>query len=103
MITYLSIYLSLAFLGLINATQRQKRIIFVFLYFFLVLFVGTRFETGCDFQTYANRFRLLPSGQDALSFSAEPGYFLFTFLVKKSGLDFIWINIFGAAIFFTIF
>lgn len=100
MVTYVSIYLSLAFLGIANISGRQREILFFCLYVFFILFVGTRFETGCDFQTYANRFKFLDSEYTSLSTITEPGYFLFTYLVKKAGLGFAWVNVLGAAVFF---
>lgn len=70
---------------------------------FFVLFVGTRVDTGCDFEGYLLRFKYLGEKYASLSDVNEPGYYLFTFLIKKAGLGFVWVNVLGAGIFFYFF
>ena len=101
MILYVSIFMLLATLGIANISSRTHSLIFVLLYVFFVLFVGARFDTGCDFTAYFLRFKyLLYTNVSSVFDITEPGYFLLSYLTKKAGLEFVWLNVFGAAIFF---
>lgn len=100
MYIYIFLYFFLAMLGLVTWSRGQTEFIYFILYILFVLFVGTRFDTGCDFYTYFWRFKLLKTDFSSLTSITEPGYFLFSVLIKKAGLDFVWVNVFGAAIFF---
>jgi hypothetical protein len=100
MFIYVAIYLMLGMLAFVTLSRHQLHVLFALLWVFFVLFVGTRLNTGCDFDGYARRFMLLNTDYNPLSGITEPGYYLLTALVKKSGLDFIWVNVIGAAIFF---
>jgi EpsG-like putative glucosyltransferase len=100
-IFYVSIFMSLAVLGMANVTPRQRTLFFSALYVFFVLFVGTRLDTGCDFTTYYLRFKyLLSNNIDSMFDTSEPGFFLLSYLTKKSGLAYVWLNVIAAAIFF---
>ena len=100
MIVYVSIYIVLSLLALSHIERSQQRIWFAFLYVFFVLFVGTRFETGCDFGAYLLRFKFLSAEFEPLANVAEPGYYLLSYLVKSFGLSLLWVNVFGALIYF---
>ncbi len=101
MILYVSIFVLLAILGIANVSSNQRAFLYVVLYGFFVLFVGARFNTGCDFSSYYLRFKyLLYTNATSLFDVTEPGYFLLSYLTKKAGLGFVWLNVFGAAIFF---
>ncbi len=98
---YVAIFLSLAMLGLSNLSSQKNTVLFIALYIFFVLFVGARFDTGCDFTAYYLRFKyLLYNDISSLADVTEPGYFLISYVTKKAGLDFVWLNVLGAAIFF---
>ena len=87
-------------LAYVNFPRKQESIVLGLLYFFFILFVGTRLDTGCDFETYFHRFRQLTPEYASLSSITEPGYYLLTFAIKKLGMDFVWVNVIGASIFF---
>lgn len=90
----------LAILGLGHFSGRLREFLFCVLFFFFVLFVGTRFETGCDFTGYLRRFQYLGAMNGPLLDITEPGYYLLSYLTKEAGLGFVWLNVFAASIFF---
>lgn len=93
--------MSLALLALANVSNRQKTLLFCALYVFFVIFVGARLDTGCDFSTYYLRFKyLFFNNIDSLFDTTEPGFFLISYLTKKAGLEYVWLNVFAAGIFF---
>ena len=67
----------------------------------LVLFMGTRLETGCDFSGYLHRFELLYN--DATFFNVirreEPGFHLLNWLVMELDLGYMWVNILASSIY----
>lgn len=97
---YLSVFAALALLGLARLSGKQARLWQVVLYLFLVVFVGTRVNVGCDFIAYFWRYQYLIPDFSALTSETEPGYFLFSALIKRMGLPFMWLNVAGAALFF---
>ncbi|MCB1704388.1 MAG: EpsG family protein [Halioglobus sp.] len=98
---YVAIFLALATVGIASRARQGNTFVFAVLYIFLVLFVGARFDTGCDFTAYYLRFKyLLHNNVASLSDITEPGYFLLSYATKEAGLGFVWLNVFGAAIFF---
>ncbi len=106
MFVYVGLYSLFALISLAQLSRsEQNRLVFLGLTF-LVFFVGTRFETGCDFNGYVSRFSSLTPAiglpLNALPTMAEPGYYLFTLLIKKAGLGFVWVNFLGAIIFFAL-
>ena len=101
MILYVFIFMSLAVLGMAKVSHRQRTFFFAALYVFFVLFVGTRLDTGCDFATYFLRFKyLLFNNINSLFDTSEPGFFLLSYLTKSAGLEYVWLNVFAAGIFF---
>ncbi len=100
MFLYVSIYMLLALLAMLHIERPRANYIFIVLYILFVLFVGTRYETGCDFFGYFSRFQMIGTRFESLAQITEPGYYLLSYLVKSSGLDFVWVNVFGALIFF---
>ena len=100
MFLYVSIYMLLSLLALLHIGKGRQGIVFLFLYMFFVLFVGTRLETGCDFYGYLVRFNVLGTELESFAQITEPGYYLLSYLVKSLGLGFVWVNFFGALIFF---
>ena len=71
---------------------REQRLLLFFLSFILILFVGTRFETGDDWGEYTKVFDKIPLVSDLwndngmfLLFRMEPGYILFNSVIKSFG------------------
>lgn len=102
MFVYFSVFSLLCFLGLSYTPEQHRRLLYGCLYVFFVIFVGARLDTGCDFTGYLNRFTYIDTGQRLgdVTAVAEPGYYVFTYVIKKLGLDYVWVNVFAAAIFF---
>lgn len=70
----------------------KKKALLFFLSFILILFVGTRFETGDDWGEYTKVFDRIPLIDDLwndsslfLLFRMEPGYILFNSVIKSFG------------------
>lgn len=70
----------------------KRKILLFFLSFILILFVGTRFETGDDWGEYTKVFDKIPLVSDLwndngmfLLFRMEPGYILFNSVIKSFG------------------
>lgn len=101
MILYLSIFLAMVFLGLMmNGRGQQNGALAVF-GVFLLLFMGTRDDTGCDFRAYEARFKYLYRDPSYMSYvdKEEPGFHWLNLLVHDLGLDYMWLNVFGSLIF----
>ncbi|MEM9255725.1 MAG: EpsG family protein [Pseudomonadota bacterium] len=97
---YFSIYLLLSVFSTLKLAGSLRTIVYLLLFVSLSLFVGTRLDTGCDFESYMQRFSQLPSDYASLAEITEPGYFLFTYLIKAAGLHFVWVNVLAAFLFF---
>lgn len=81
-----------SFLDCVNINEKARVLIILGLLFILVLFAGTRFETGNDWTEYTKVFKQLPEADTMLSnpalfalFRMEPGYILFNSIVKSFG------------------
>lgn len=96
---YLTVYSAFSLLGF-SLNDRQARIVVFFALAFLLWFMGTRYEVGCDFGGYLNRFYLAPETVDFedISKSGEPGFELLIRSVKAFDLDYMWLNVFASAI-----
>lgn len=101
MTVYLSIFLAMAFLGLMVKTRGQQDGALAVVGVFLLLFMGTREYTGCDFRAYLARFNFLYHDPSYLSYvtQEEPGFHWLNLLVHDLGLNFMWVNVFGSLIF----
>lgn len=101
MFIYLSIFFAIAFAGLTVKVRRKEDWALGFFGAFLLLFMGTRYETGCDYKTYETRFTSLYYQTDYRAFllREEPGFHMLNRLVHDMGLDFMWLNFFAAFIF----
>lgn len=101
MLLYLSVFLAMVFAGLfIRARKHQDMAMGVFGVFLLV-FMGTRNDTGCDFRAYEARFRYLYDDPSYMAYvqMEEPGFHWLNLLVHDLGLDYMWLNVFGSLIF----
>ncbi|MFP8781174.1 EpsG family protein [Hydrogenophaga sp. RWCD_12] len=101
MTVYLSIFLAMAFLGLMVKTRGQQDGALAVVGVFLLLFMGTRNDTGCDFRAYSARFMNLYHDPSYLSYvtQEEPGFHWLNLLVHDLGLSYMWLNVFGSLIF----
>lgn len=101
MFIYLSIYLAVAFVGLMTKTRGSQNLALGAFGAFLLLFMGTRYETGCDYEAYQARFNSLYADPNYLSYLnlEEPGFHMLNRLVHDLGLDYMWLNVFGSLIF----
>jgi len=104
MILYISIYLLLS-ASLFLAHSRRDHTVLVHIWIlFLVVFVGFRLDTGCDFGSYVHRynyFNISTSIRSILT-NIEPGFQLLTYLVKSNGFDYVWLNVLCAIGFFVL-
>ncbi len=100
---YIGIYILLAASLFLVRSKRDQQLLFYFWIFFLVVFVGSRLDTGCDFSSYVNRFKYFDVSTSVRKIvaDAEPGFQLFTYLVKSNGLNIFWFNTFCAMCFFV--
>lgn len=101
MLLYLSIFLAMVFAGLFVRTRSHQDIALGVFGVFLLLFMGTRNDTGCDFRAYQARFLSLYKDPSYLSYvgQEEPGFHWLNLLVHDLGLDYMWLNVFGSLIF----
>jgi hypothetical protein len=69
----------------------------------LVVFVGTRYWTGCDYEGYLLRFRYEYVNAEfyEMFVRREPGFHLLNWLIYYFEFDYVWLNVFSAAIFFA--
>lgn len=101
MIAYFSIFLALVFIGLHVKSKVQTNFALVVFGAFLLIFMGTRRDTGCDFSAYEARFRQLYSDTNYISILTreEPGFHLLNLYIHYLGLDYMWLNLIGSLIF----
>ena len=101
MTVYLSIFLAMAFLGLMVKTRGQQDGALAVVGVFLLVFMGTRNDTGCDFRAYYMRFQNLYHDSSYFSYigEEEPGFHWLNLLVHNLGLDYMWLNLFASLIF----
>jgi hypothetical protein len=101
MAVYVGIFLFLAFISLTAGTKQQEKVFVVLSCVFLFIFTGTRFETGCDYAAYLNRYNYYSPLETAMTAiqKKEGGFELLMHFVTSNGMDYMWLNIFSAAIF----
>lgn len=69
--------------------------------FGLFLFVGFRWQVGCDWTGYLNIFEITRQASiDEILNAREPGFGLLNLLIHAFELDYFWINVASAALFF---
>jgi len=104
MIVYISIYILLAASVFLARNSNDQKALVYFWLLFLVIFVGARLDTGCDFGAYVNRFRYfdITTSIGEIFANAEPGFQFLTYLVKSKGLSYVWFNLFCAIGFFIL-
>ena len=99
MFLYLGIYSCLA-LSAVGNYRKSHTVFFVVSGFFLVWFMGFRYEVGCDYFGYLNRWmNFNPEFELAhLLEGEEAGFALLMGSIKASGLDYTWLNVAASAI-----
>lgn len=96
---YLAIYSALA-LAAVGNRRRHHAIYFSFVAIFLVWFMGFRYETGCDYFGYLNRW-INYTSWSSIAQLVQGKEFGFEFLmgsIKYLGLDYTWLNAAASAI-----
>jgi len=79
-----------------------RGVIYRFFLLAIFVFVAFRFEVGCDWTGYYNRFLVWQSKDlEAALENREPGFSLLTYYVHELGLSYPYMNIFSAVMFFA--
>jgi EpsG family len=100
---YVAIYLLLCVLVPLGRSNGRKNIgLLAVVTVVLFLFVGFRWEVGCDWDGYLNIFQVTArmSAEEAVA-GREPGFLLLNVLLHDLELDYFYINVVGALVFFT--
>jgi len=94
MFIYVFIFLLLSFITIFFPKYKEQRLFLFIICFFLVMFAGTRFEVGCDFWGYLQRFNNVDENADPmLAFTmSEPSFQFITRFVKSAGWSYMWLN-----------
>lgn len=101
MFVYIGVYIFLVMAAIIHGKRSRKKNIIIFYCSFLLLFMGTRFEVGCDFIGYLHRF-LFEYDQFDLSYFItfkEPAFHILTATIRELDLGYMWLNISASAIY----
>lgn len=101
MFVYLAIFFALAIAGLNIKLKQQHGFALISFISFLLFFMGTRRDTGCDFGSYENRFNniYIDFNLESFLFREEPGFHLINILVKYFDFSYMWVNLIGSALF----
>jgi hypothetical protein len=101
MLLYLSIFLAMVFAGLFARSRIHQDFALAVFGVFLLVFMGTRYDTGCDFRAYEARFLYTYGDPSYMAYvtKEEPGFHWLNLLVHQLGLDYMWLNVFGSLIF----
>lgn len=99
MLVYLGIYSGLALASVGNYSQRNT-LFFALSGGLLVWFMGFRYETGCDYYGYLQRWVNFsaPGSLALLLQSEEAGFSFLMGSIKASGLEYTWLNVAASAI-----
>lgn len=86
---YISIFVLIMLLSLLEIFLKEKRISFITC-LLMIIIAGNRYNIGYDFGTYENFFKDANSMENIFngSIDAEPGYLLLNFLFNKIGFNF---------------
>lgn len=103
MTTYYTFYATLLLATIIVRAGRDHYTAFYWtVLFVLFLFVGLRWEVGCDWPNYLRHYAL----GDSISYDSDlvlmnPGHWYLIRLLRDLGLSYVWLNIAYSAIFFA--
>jgi len=102
MTIYTLIFGILSTIGLTARREREKLLLGLSL-LFLLFFMGTRFEVGCDFAGYQNRFDNIEPHTSWLTAFSKPeiAFSLLEIAFKTSNLSFVWLTFSATAIMLT--
>ncbi len=98
---YLSIFALLAITGR-QESERFSKLLFTAWILFLIVFVGTRQDVGCDFNGYLYRFQYY--AYISVEQSLREPEFLFSLLnhaIQNLGLNYMWLNVAASIIVFA--
>jgi hypothetical protein len=98
---YAAIFSLLALIGLTIKNRKSENFVLWIISGFLVVFIGARYRTGCDFLTYEKRFHTLYNNAQWKDYFSQ-GEILFNWLnlaIHQLRLDFVWVHMVCAAIF----
>ena len=98
MLVYIGIFSVLTFAGL-AVSDRQAKPYLILALLFMLWFMGARYQVGCDFTGYLNRFQNTPTNWTYRQFIEnleEPGFWLLTHYVKSNDLPYMWLNVFAS-------
>lgn len=100
MLVYLSVFLSIVFASLFVRSKSEQNLFLAGFGVFLLLFMGTRKDTGCDYVAYEARFHNLYYNPEYMAYVAqgETGFHWLNLLVHDLGLDYMWLNLFASLI-----
>jgi hypothetical protein len=97
---YIGIFSILTFAGLV-ISDRQAKPYLILASLFMLWFMGTRYQVGCDFTGYLSRFQGTPTDLTYRQFIEsfeEPGFWLLAYYVKSNDLPYMWLNVFASLI-----
>lgn len=81
---------------------RPNLVLLALVCFALFLFVGFRWQVGCDWTGYLNIYEITRQASlDEILSAREPGFGLLNLIVHGFELDYFWINVAGALCFFV--
>ncbi len=99
MFVYLGVFAGLAIFA-IGTPDRRSVAFFALTSIFLITFMGFRYETGCDYHGYLNRWinYNVPASVGDIFRGEEVGFALLTASIKASGLGYTWLNVAASVI-----
>lgn len=99
MIVYLTIFTTMAILGL-SVPDRRNLATMIGISLFLLWFMGARYVIGCDFNAYYLRYvDILPGLHfDEIFGRQEPGFELLSAVLKTMGAHYMWLNVCASAL-----
>lgn len=96
---YTAIFATLSAFGIFVKRQYETLFLFISLSF-LLFFMGTRYQVGCDFTGYLNRYNNIDVYTSPLvAFTRDESFFVFLeIFAKTSDLGFVWLIFMATAI-----
>lgn len=99
--TYFIAYITLLFGEIFGSqSKRREQVTYYCLMLALFLFVGFRYQVGCDWGGYLVHYRLIDNDWRTVLTGVEPGYWGTLKLIQVLGLPYVALNLVMALIFF---
>jgi hypothetical protein len=97
---YFSLYSLLAILGLLVTRPSAARAVLWFLSCALIVFMGWRYETGCDYASYQLRYEYFESYHSWWSYvtETEPAFALLNYALHVNNADYVWLNVIASVL-----